>query len=89
MHKFSTITNNTIRLSSLLPSPVEEAAAVTINKTTFIFNRRYRNIIKYDMESDTSRITAELPLWYGKNTVLSTKAIYDGKGSVWLFAGEF
>jgi hypothetical protein len=41
------------------------------------------------MESDTARIIAELPFWYGKNTVLSTAAIFDGKDSVLLFAGEF
>jgi hypothetical protein len=80
VHKFSTITNTTIRLSSLLPSPVEEATAVAINKAAFIFNGRYRNILKFDME---------LPFWYGKNTVLSTSAIFDGKDSVWLFSGEF
>jgi hypothetical protein len=91
IHEFSTITNNTtIQLSSsLLPSPVEEATAVTINKTAFIFNGRYRNILEFDMESDTARIIAELPFWYGKNTVLSTAAIFDGRDSVWLFAGEF
>jgi hypothetical protein len=89
IHKFSTITNTAIRLSSLLPSPVEEATAVTIKKTAFIFNGRYRNILEFDMESDAARIIAELPFWYGKNTVLSTSAIFDGTDSVWLFAGEF
>jgi hypothetical protein len=86
IHKFDYMSNLTVRMPTALPSHVDYAAGVSLNGTILIFNGRHGTIMEFNETSETGKVIGELS--FGNSAVASTAAIPNGKGSVWLFAGN-
>jgi hypothetical protein len=88
VHKLNIDTNVTARLPVDLPASVKLSGGVTINGTTFIFNGQGRNVLEFNQDLGTGRIIGDLPFLPGGSDVHSTTAIPNGKGDVWIVAGN-
>jgi hypothetical protein len=55
----------------------------------FIFNGVERNILEFNLESETAKIIGDLPFQSGTSSVYSTTAIPWGHDGAWLFAGNY
>jgi hypothetical protein len=89
VQKFDTLTNSTLRLSTILPSDVFLSGGVSMSGTIFLFGGRKEKLMEFIEDTETARIIGELPFQNGTYTVLSTTAVPDGKDGVWLFAGDY
>jgi hypothetical protein len=88
VHKFDYISNLTVRLPAALPSPVDHAGGVSLNGTIFIFNGIQRTIMEFNETTESAIVIGDLPFLPGTSSVICTRAIPTGEGSVWLFAGN-
>jgi hypothetical protein len=77
-----------VRLPTALPSSVTRASGVSNNGTIFVFNRRQRNVLEFNQETEIGKITGDLPNQTGDSIVFSSTAIPNGQDGVWLFAGN-
>jgi hypothetical protein len=88
VHKLNIDTNVTARLPVDLSASVKLSGGVTINGTMFIFNGQGRNILEFNQDFGTGKIIGDLPFLPGGSDVYSTTAIPNGKGDVWIVAGN-
>jgi hypothetical protein len=88
IHRFNRATKATIRLNTVLPSDVVEAAGVTTPYSAFIFDGREGNIMEFDTTSEILRKIGNLS--FGNITVFSTASITDSASNrVWLFPASW
>jgi hypothetical protein len=78
----------TARLPVDLPASVKFSGGVTINGTMFIFNGQGRNVLEFNQDLGTGRIIGDLPFLPGGSDVDLTTPIPNGKGDVWIVAGN-
>jgi hypothetical protein len=81
-------TNITVPLPTALPTNVLKAGGFSINGTHFIFCGPERTIIQFNEKTEAADIIGDLPFQNGTSNVLSTAAIPNGQGGVWLFGGS-
>jgi hypothetical protein len=85
IHRFNPETNATVKLSTVLPSDVVNAAGVTTSQSAFIFNGRYRKIIEFDLATETVDEIGQRS--FGNDSVVSTASITDSASNrTWLFS---
>jgi hypothetical protein len=84
IHRFNPEIKATVKLSTLLPSEVFNAAGVTTSQSAFIVNGREENILEFDLATETVKEIGNLS--FGNGKVLSTAIIpYSSFNRVWLF----
>jgi hypothetical protein len=79
IHRFNLEMKATVRLTTLLPSEVFNAAGVTTSQSAFIVNGREGNILEFDLGTETIKEIGNLS--FGNGTVRSTAIIMDSSSN--------
>jgi hypothetical protein len=88
IQKFNPATTVTIKLDTVLPFDVKYAAGAVSFQSAFIFNGRSKNILEFDLESETVKIIGDLS--FGNGRVGSTASVMDSSWKmVWIFPGSY
>jgi hypothetical protein len=86
IHRFNTETKTTVKLSTVLPSVVYDAAGVVSSQSAFIFDGHRQNILEFDLDTETVKIVGDLS--FRNDTVYFTASITDSaSNTAWLFPG--
>jgi hypothetical protein len=88
IQKLNPATNVNKKLDTVLPFDVNYAAGAVSSQSAFIFNGRSKNILEFDLESETVKIVGDLS--FGNGTVRSTASVIDSSWNmVWIFPGSY